>query len=169
MIWTPLLTAAGSLLVAIFGLVTARKAKSLAAEAEEASKRSEQVRLRATNAGESILASIAQVLIGVEAVRDRLSYSAKKSLTEQEMIDLFQRLSTPVRDLRLTIYSTAIYTMPSLRDRIEDFLQPLHKGGISFEQWEKLISDLKAIHADVAKHFYETYLNSDFHRRTETA
>ena len=153
-----LVTALGSLILAIFGLVTSGKAKQLALRAEETSKRSEQVRLRATAAGEALLAAMAELMLTAEGILFRLSTRTGEILTLEEVQQYAAPIEKATSEIRRIMYSTALYTTPAIRESLENLLGPIHRGEADFSLAESFVVALRAELSAVAAMFHDTYL-----------
>lgn len=155
-----LITATASLGVAVFSMVTAGKAKEVAARVEESAKQSEQVRAHATRAGDEILSTSADIIIAAETVQFFLARRAKKTLDEREVLELFKPMTDPVHKMRQVMYSTEIYTTEEIRNDVSKLLQSFVAGNVEFEDWDEFVEDLKKQHSKIATSFRKAYLSS---------
>jgi len=153
-----LITAVGSLIVAVFGLVTSGKAKQLALRAEKTSKGAEQVRLRAIGAGEALLAAMAELMLTAEGILFRLSSRTGEVLTLEEAQQYATAIERAISEIRRIMYSTALYTTPAIRERLENLLGPIQRGKADFSLAESFVVALRAELSDVAAMFHGTYV-----------
>jgi hypothetical protein len=154
------LTILGSIILAVFSLVTSGKAMELALKAKEAAKRSEQVRLNAVAAGEKLLKAMAKIILEAESAVFLLSHRREKELSEDEEVGFMRRMGGAAAVIRKTMYSTAIYTTPAIRNGLYNLLRPLQEVGIgpSLSAWESLVAALRAQLSDIAALFHDEYL-----------
>jgi len=153
-----LVAAVGSLIIAVLGLVTSGKAKQLALRAEGASRRSEQVRLRATAAGEALLAAMAELMLTGERILFQLSSRSGEVLTLEEAQQYATAIERAMSEIRRIMYSTALYTTPAIRERLENLLGPIYRGKADFSLAESFVVALRAEISDVAAMFHDNYV-----------
>jgi hypothetical protein len=58
------------------------------------------------------------------------------------------------------MYSTAIYSTPEIRARVEALLAPLQSGHVDLANWDHFVSELQNHHGELATLFRETYLKT---------
>jgi H+/gluconate symporter-like permease len=153
-----LIAAVASLAVALFSVFSSREAKKIASRAEEATKRSEQIRVKATESGEKLLTALADVLIASETVEFILAQRSEKVLTQEETTTYFEPIGTGAAHIKRLLYSSAIYLSPEVRESIEDLLRPIFQGRIDFTKWGQFLQNMRREHSQIAKLFRETYL-----------
>jgi hypothetical protein len=128
-----IITAIASFIVALFSIYLSRDAKNIATRAEEASKRTEQIRIKATEAGEKILKVFAEIIIPAETILFFLKMTPSKQLDnqtpekekiEEQIMTRYKTIAKAVGDMRNLMYATAIYTTPEIRSQIKETLKP---------------------------------------------
>jgi hypothetical protein len=157
-----LVSAIGSLILAIIGIFISFNAQKTANKASEDAKRVEQVRLKATDVGEQVLSKMAEVIISSETILFLLNHRKEKILTIEETKNYFVPVGKNASALLNLIYSSAIYTTEEIRQALNETLQPIFAGNIDFNQWQQFVNKLKGNHKQITTLFYETYLKGIF-------
>lgn len=155
-----LVAAGASLVVSVIGIITARSAQNTVAEIQELAKQSEQIRIKATLAGELLLEEFANIIVLSEGLVTYLSITKKKSLSLEEIKERFVPIGKALAKIRHLMYSTAIYTTPEIRREVEAFLSPITGKMMDYEQWPAFVSLLREHHSKLADYFRNTYLPS---------
>ena len=158
-----LIAAISSLGVAIFSLLTSRRAKVLVLRAEEQGKRTEQIRLKATESGEKLLKELSNLIIALQGIHWRI----KRREKEHEIYpdDVNKAISKSILNTNHFIYETAIYTTPEIRQKIVYMVEILtDPDGDAFrvENIESTMDQLINIHTEVSELFKHTYLEGNF-------
>ena len=153
-----LITAIASGGVAVVSLLSSRSAAGTAARAEEASKRSEQVRVKATEAGEKLLACFADVVVAAESISTLLDQRTDKALSTEEIETQYRPLAAGAARAHRLIYENAIYLTSDIQTRADELLRPLWEGGVDWQEWGEVTKRLRAQHWKIAYLFRTTYL-----------
>jgi hypothetical protein len=152
------LVAAGvSLALAIFSLISSRITKRSLLRIEEQSKRSEQIRLKATESGEKLLQYLTEVIISLESIKFHKKFEHKEGILESSG-NLNQALSKVYR----VNYETAIYTTSEIKDKVFETISPLLKNEfeLTIKNIDTNIVRLNSLHDEIANMFKSTYLGS---------
>lgn len=157
----------GSLIGAAVSLFFSREARKSATRAEEVSKQTEQKRLKATEAGEKILAASADMILiaeKIEAILDQREYDGEVRDLFQEELDKYFRepgglFNQAAEVMRKQMYSSAIYTTPKIRANVDKLLSPLIKPPyVKLSQWAEFLESMRSTHLEIAEAFRTTYL-----------
>lgn len=154
-----LISSISGIVLAAFSLVTSRHAKSLVLQAEENAKRSEQIRLKATAAGEELLEAFANLIIQMESFLTRMEKYNDYSPSEQIVREYWEPIGESAHRMQHLVYSSAIYTTPEIRESIQSVLQPIFKGGVDFQKMKDFVDRLRASHFELARQFRFHYLD----------
>jgi len=157
---TALISAIGSLVIAIVGIFISRNAQKTANKASEAAKRTEQIRLKATDVGDKILSQLAGIIIISESILVLLNHKVEKSLSHEEIEKYFVPMGKDLSELIRLLYSSAIYTTEKIRFTITETIAPILARNVDFKKWQQFVDKLKENHEQIAAEFYETYLKA---------
>lgn len=160
----PEVTAA--LIAGILGLVTAalsivlsvratRASAKVTTHAMETGKRAEQIRIKATESGEKLLAALAEVLIQLESLESDRDHRA---LTDEQWGSRWERIGKGAAEAYRLAYEGAIYLTPEIQARTVEILRPIFEGGIEASAWSDLAADIRLQHAELANLFRQKYL-----------
>jgi hypothetical protein len=154
-----LVTAGASLIVSVIAYVRAMESQRYAVKVGEAAKRSEQMRVKATQAGERLLEEFAEVIRLAEGFEADLATVGAASMTAQQVVQRVAPIAKAAGKIRQLMYSTAIYTTPEIRQDVEASFAPITTaGGVQLARWSDFVEHLRKSHLTIAEHFKSTYL-----------
>lgn len=167
-----IVTAVAGLVFAIVNLFVSRDAKKTAERAEELSKRTEQVRIKATEWGEKLLSTMADIIIQSETILFYIKDFPGLKSSNELTIEYLPKMAKSVGEIRTMMYSSALYTTPDIRNRISTTLEPFHRpGGIPIEEpekWELFVKNLRRNHSELVDLFFNRYLKGALPSTEET-
>jgi hypothetical protein len=155
-----LITGAGGLVAGLFGVVQSKIATRDAVAAKEAGQRQEQLRVKATEAGERLLDAIGGVLISAQTLETELELGVSDG---QQLLQNFVGMGRQVAEaFRVVEGGARMYLTPDLYERVVQSLHPFMKPEpntpLTLDVWRPLVERLDRDFAAVAWEFRQTYL-----------
>jgi hypothetical protein len=150
-----IITSATSVALAIWSLVTARTAKSMALEAEEMAKRSELVRVKGLDAGTAILKSLTEFIIATETAIQLISLEGGL-FEDSPAMGKVQAAAQQHAALRRCILENAIYLATEIRGAVDAFVANVNLSPGALAARLKEACDR---HASLALTFRRVYLS----------
>ena len=117
-----LVTAIAGAVGAALSLFFSRRATEVAARAQESSKQSEQLRVKATEYGERLLAALGELLIGAEAVENLLALQPDLDPYQEPMLSGVRRLGKGAAEAHRLLYLGAIHISPEIQTSTDELL-----------------------------------------------
>lgn len=131
----------------------------------EKSKRAEQIRIKATTAGEELLRNSSEFLVKLESVLFYLKATIKKTLSEDDIANgILNGMQNEASQMHKLLYSTSIYTTDEIRDKINKTINILfEKEGLplEIEKLENFISQYRKNHFELSQMFFNRYVSQD--------
>lgn len=152
-----IITSATSIGIAIWSLFTSRIARVQSLKAEDASKRSEQIRTKAIDAGDEILKNFADYIVAVEGLLFLMTHLP--NCDEKTLFEAIKPISTGSTNLKKAAFSNAIYLSKEILNEVESITR---NESFSFENdnqdVKNKLENIRNTHSKIAKLFCDTYL-----------
>ncbi|MCS4435213.1 hypothetical protein [Aquiflexum gelatinilyticum] len=151
-----LITAGAGLALGIFNSIKYVSTKRKLLILEEQGKKSEQIRLKATESGEVLIRYLSDIIISLETLKYH-----KKNNTGQE-IEPLKNLNIALSSTYRKNYESALYTTPYIKEKVFSTVIPLlnNKFELTDDNIETWIEKIKILHTEVAELYRSTYLGS---------
>ena len=150
-----LLGSATSVGLAIWSLVTARVAKARALEAEELSKRTEHIRIKALDAGASVLKALTEYRISIETAA-KLVELRGGYLVDDDM-PMMLSAAQAYSALRRCTLENAIYLSDDIVSKVESMVV---NGDLSPAILPTRVREARELHESLVSLFRDVYLSS---------
>ena len=156
-----LIGAGGVVVAAIIGLIRRPRVSPDGGD-EEAARRSEQVRVKATQAGEALMKELAAVIRLAEEFEGFLAGTGATPVPPQVVAQYVAPISQAYLKIKRLMYETTIYITPEIRRDVEESFAPLTAPQrVELANWPEFVEHLRQSQSKIADHFKNTYLRTN--------
>lgn len=149
-----LIVSGTSIVLAIWGLITAKLARRKAIEAEEYGKRTEQIRIKATEAGSKIMEAVADYIIGVESALWHIDMQS--GIPKSDTVKVFGPIIQSAVAMRRCALSNAIYLTDEIIKNVELLAT---QNNIDINLLQDRLDEAHQLHTSLVRQFQKVYLN----------
>lgn len=151
-----LIGSATSIVMAVWSLVTAQSARRRAVEAEEFGKRSEQIRIKATEAAATVMSAVTDYMLSIESIMWLIENQG--GMTESTTLDAVKPVVDSSVAMRRCVLENAIYLTKEIVDAVEKLAK---KTEIDFnlKSLSSRLCETQQLHDSLSKEFRNLYLD----------
>jgi hypothetical protein len=142
-----------SLIVALFSLIISRKLKLQVLMLEEKGKKSDQIRIKATDWGDKLVDLFGKLILTLGELQFTKRHEGKISSNDPKLFEIGEIQA----NISQTIYSSSIYIDTKLRNQIAEHME-IFTRGFDFNTIDQVISDTKMLHSNISEQIYHKFL-----------